>query len=151
MQPTDVYTIRFPFWKGIRVIPHKRWIIDSGGSIAGWGMGWGGRSPPLEWCLKSFFGNQFFSLLLFQTGSHKFFPNYKFITQDCFSTLRRVKTWLRSRMSEGRLTGLALAHSLGYSCKCTGCHWKICEKEKKRFLDFVIWNTSQLLYHSCNY
>ena len=27
----------------------------------------------------------------------------------------------------------ALAHSPGYSCKYTDCHWKICEKEKNAF------------------
>jgi len=51
------------------------------------------------------------------------FPNIKFLLQilstmpvgvasaeRSFSTLRRVKTWLRSRMGETHLTGLCLLH-----------------------------------------
>jgi len=55
-----------------------------------------------------------------------------------FSTLRRLKTWLRSRMADDRLTGLALLH----------IHWDICinvddvislfANNKKINLDFVV-------------
>jgi len=54
-------------------------------------------------------------------------------------------------MSEGRLTGLALLHiHRDIPVSAQPCHWHICEKERKRFQDFVIWNTSQPLSHSCN-
>ena len=56
----------------------------SGGS-----MGGAIAPPPLEWSLKSFFGNQF------SQSSYQGLINSSHITnlspQDCFSTLRRVK------------------------------------------------------------
>ena len=100
---------RTPWWSRwtsdvyARDIPmHAR--VSSGRSIEGGGA----IAPPPEWSLKSFLVTSFPNLPI--PGSHKFFPNYKFITPGLFSTLRRVKTWLRSRMSEGQLTGLALLH-----------------------------------------
>lgn len=61
------------------------------------------------------------TIAAFKTCNKEFFPNIKTILQifciipvttskpeQSFSTLRRLKTWLRSSMSENRLNGLAL-------------------------------------------
>lgn len=55
-----------------------------------------------------------------------------------FSTLRRLKTWLRSRMGEERLTGLALSNIHRDIPVSTDDVINRFAKTQKRFLDFVI-------------
>jgi len=56
-----------------------------------------------------------------------------------FSTLRRVKTWLRSRMSECRVTDLALLNvHRDIPVNAESVIEKFVKSKKKRFLDFVI-------------
>ncbi|KAF0756225.1 52 kDa repressor of the inhibitor of the protein kinase-like [Aphis craccivora] len=54
-----------------------------------------------------------------------------------FSTLRRLKTWLRSQIGQERLTGLALLH-VHRDIELDA--WKIIDRfaEHKRFIEFVL-------------
>ena len=55
-----------------------------------------------------------------------------------FSTLRRLKTWLRSRMAEERLTGLALLHIHRDISINVDDVINLFANSKKRNLDFVV-------------
>jgi hypothetical protein len=58
-----------------------------------------------------------------------------------FSTLRRLKTWLRSRMGEERLTGLALLHihrDIDVNVDNVIDRFGKSKSKKRRHLDFVI-------------
>ena len=55
-----------------------------------------------------------------------------------FSTLRRLKTWLRSRMSEQRLTGLALMNVHRDQSISVSSVIDRFAKTKTRFMDFVL-------------
>ena len=58
--------------------------------------------------------------------------------ERAYAEHRAVKTWLRSRMSEGRLTGLALLHIHRDIPVCAQAVIERFAKRKKRFLDFVM-------------
>ena len=55
-----------------------------------------------------------------------------------FSTLRRLKTWMRSRMGEERLTGLAMLNVHRDITVSVDSVIDRFAKSKKRFLDFVV-------------
>ena len=55
-----------------------------------------------------------------------------------FSTLRRLKTWMRSRMGEERLTGLAMLNVHRDIAVSVDSVIERFAKSKKRCLDFVV-------------
>ena len=77
-------------------------LLIAGADPRGGGDG-GDRPPPREVCDKRIFPliHTFLAILLT-------LPVSTASAERSFSSLRRLKTWMRSRMGEERLTGLAM-------------------------------------------
>ena len=115
-------------WTATNTAGATTFVPSSGGSTGG------GRSPPpREVCDKRIFPliHTFLAILLT-------LPVSTASAERSFSSLRRLKTWMRSRMGEERLTGLAMLNVHRDIYVSVDKVIDRFAKSKKRVIDFVL-------------